>query len=337
MDFKFSSFSVLTVFICLSIIGASLIPQLSIQLTPSKELPSININYRWQDASAKVMEQEVTSKLEGVFNTVKGIKSLNSRSDKGWENIAIEFKKNSNMDALRFELANLIRQTYSELPDRVSYPNLSLSAANENKSPILSYSINANKSPYFIKKYTENHILSKLSSTKGVNQVNVYGAVPFEWIIEYNSDMLQQLNISVDNIQTAVNTHLNEKELGNGVFKVKNEAYDHEIVLNLSYEPNIDIDWNKIPIKNTGSRIVYLGNIATVSYKEADVTSYYKIIPVVQTIISTIFGLIPFVWNGQNEAFWFSFAAGSIGGLVFSFIGIFFYLPLFILKKTLKL
>ena len=56
----------------------------------------------------------------------------------------------------------------------------------------------------------------------------------------------------------------------------------------------------------------------------------YKIIPITLTIVSTIVGLIPFVWNGQNEAFWFSFAVGSIGGLIFSLIGIFFYLPLFL-------
>ncbi|MNX84416.1 Swarming motility protein SwrC [compost metagenome] len=59
----------------------------------------------------------------------------------------------------------------------------------------------------------------------------------------------------------------------------------------------------------------------------------YKIIPVMLTIISTIAGLIPFILNGQNEAFWFSFAVGSIGGLLFSLIGIFIYLPILIVKQ----
>ncbi|QTD38539.1 efflux RND transporter permease subunit [Polaribacter batillariae] len=62
----------------------------------------------------------------------------------------------------------------------------------------------------------------------------------------------------------------------------------------------------------------------------------YKIIPVILTIVSTIVGLIPFVWHGQKEAFWFSFAVGSIGGLIFSLIGIYFYLPMFSLKNKLK-
>ncbi|GAA3557839.1 hypothetical protein GCM10022395_06400 [Snuella lapsa] len=59
----------------------------------------------------------------------------------------------------------------------------------------------------------------------------------------------------------------------------------------------------------------------------------YKIIPVILTIVSTVVGLVPFVWHGQNEAFWFSFAVGAIGGLVFSLTGIYFYLPLFSIKK----
>lgn len=277
MKLKISSFSILTVFICLSIIGASLIPLLSIQLTPSKNLPSINVSYRWQDASAKVIEQEVTAKLEGVFNTVKGIKNISSTSNKGRGNIFIKFKSNTNIDAIRFELANLIRQSYSELPDGVTYPNLSLSTPNENKSPILSYSINAHESPHYIKKYAEQYILPKLSIIKGVNKVAINGATPFEWVIEYNTNKLIQLKLSVNDIQNAINVYLNEQELGNGVFKVTNEIYVQEITLNLAYKPKTEINWYKIPVKKIGDRIIYLENIATVTYKEADVSAYYRI------------------------------------------------------------
>lgn len=277
MKLKFSSFSILTVFICLSIIGASLIPLLSVQLTPSKTKSTININFSWRDASAKVIEQEVTAKLEGVFNTIKGVKSISSTSDKGRANIAITFKSKTNLDAVRFELANLIRQSYPQLPDGVSYPNLSLSAPNENKSPILSYSINANESPYYIKKYAEQHILPKLSTIKGVNKVNVYGAAPFEWVIVYDANALYQLKLSVNDIQSAINTHLNTQELGNGIFKTTNSAIDQTIALNLFYKPATEIDWNTIPIKKIANRVIYLGQIAKVRYKEADVNSYYRI------------------------------------------------------------
>jgi hypothetical protein len=37
-----------------------------------------------------------------------------------------------------------------------------------------------------------------------------------------------------------------------------------------------------------------------------------------------------FVMGGQCEVFWFSFAVGAMGGLIFSLIGLVFYLPLFL-------
>ncbi|MGM0635118.1 MAG: efflux RND transporter permease subunit [Bacteroidota bacterium] len=60
---------------------------------------------------------------------------------------------------------------------------------------------------------------------------------------------------------------------------------------------------------------------------------YLKIFPILLTIISTILGFIPFVINGQNEVFWFALGVGTIGGLLFSLLAIFIYLPIFTLKK----
>ena len=54
-----------------------------------------------------------------------------------------------------------------------------------------------------------------------------------------------------------------------------------------------------------------------------------KIIPIFLTIISTIVGLTPFLAAGKNERFWFPLAACTIGGLIFSLIGLIGYLPLF--------
>jgi multidrug efflux pump subunit AcrB len=53
------------------------------------------------------------------------------------------------------------------------------------------------------------------------------------------------------------------------------------------------------------------------------------------TILSTVLGLVPFIWGGQKEVFWFAFVVGASGGLIFSLVAILFYLPLFLkLKKV---
>jgi multidrug efflux pump subunit AcrB len=55
-----------------------------------------------------------------------------------------------------------------------------------------------------------------------------------------------------------------------------------------------------------------------------------KILPVIYTVLSTIFGLIPFIWGGQHQVFWFAFAAGTIGGLMFSVLALIVFQPVFL-------
>jgi multidrug efflux pump subunit AcrB len=61
-----------------------------------------------------------------------------------------------------------------------------------------------------------------------------------------------------------------------------------------------------------------------------------KIMPIFLTVVSTVLGFIPFMLGPEKEAFWFPLAAGTIGGLLMSLAGIFFYLPIFVLRKKEK-
>jgi multidrug efflux pump subunit AcrB len=62
-----------------------------------------------------------------------------------------------------------------------------------------------------------------------------------------------------------------------------------------------------------------------------------KIFPILLTIFSTMLGLLPFLAGGQKEVFWPALAAGTIGGLVFSLIGIIVYLPVVLIKRRLNM
>ena len=69
-------------------------------------------------------------------------------------------------------------------------------------------------------------------------------------------------------------------------------------------------------------------------WRKAYIKAYsHKIIPVVLTIASTIMGLVPFFIDGTDEPFWFSFATGVTGGLLFSLPAIIFVMPVFVDRK----
>ena len=56
----------------------------------------------------------------------------------------------------------------------------------------------------------------------------------------------------------------------------------------------------------------------------------HKIVPILLTIISTVLGLIPFLFDGKSEVFWFAFAVGTMGGLLFSIIALVFFMPVWL-------
>lgn len=62
--------------------------------------------------------------------------------------------------------------------------------------------------------------------------------------------------------------------------------------------------------------------------------SYGRARTVLLTAMSTIAGLLPFLWEGQQEIFWYSFAVGAIGGLALSLPAVWWILPILLWKHT---
>ena len=103
----------------LAVIGVAMLPMLNVQYTPSPVERKIDVSFTWPDASARLIEQSVTSRIEGALS---GSESVSSRSSKGSGRVTIRFRKGTEMAAARFEVASAIRNLYPKLPEEVSYP-----------------------------------------------------------------------------------------------------------------------------------------------------------------------------------------------------------------------
>jgi len=139
-----SPFTVVVVAICLSIIGLALLPLLPLKLSPSEKMQSITVSYSMRNATSKIVESEVTSRLEALFARVKGIEEISSTSGNGYGNVRMQFDKHTDIDAVRFEIATMIRQAWTELPDGVSFPSIAINSSDdEAQRPFLIYTINS--------------------------------------------------------------------------------------------------------------------------------------------------------------------------------------------------
>ncbi|MBN1789089.1 MAG: efflux RND transporter permease subunit [Bacteroidales bacterium] len=273
---KLSAFSVLIWSVVLMLVGLGLVPLLNVQLSPSRSEPAIHVTYYWPDASARIIEQEVTSKLEGVFSAVKGLKDISSISSKGSGTIDLTFKKNASLDAVRFEVATLIRRVYKELPKQVTYPQLSVGSGGRRRTAVLTYTLNASASPFFIQQYAENNLVPKLSAIRGVNEVAVYGATLFEWAITYDPVKLHTLGIDVNNLASAINTFFRRDIAGVGE-DWQEVTGVNEIRVVLQNSGSTEREWQDIPVTAANGRIIHLGDVATVRYREQQPSNYYRI------------------------------------------------------------
>ncbi|WP_290396549.1 efflux RND transporter permease subunit, partial [uncultured Bacteroides sp.] len=139
-----SSFTLIVAFVCLALVGVALIPLLPVKLNPSRSLPGFTVGFSMPGTSSRVVEMEVTSKLESMLARIRGVKNLNSTSGNGFGRITVELDKHADVDAVRFEASTIIRQTWSQLPDGVSYPTIRMKVPDENASrPFLSFTLNA--------------------------------------------------------------------------------------------------------------------------------------------------------------------------------------------------
>jgi multidrug efflux pump subunit AcrB len=264
---RIPSFSVILIFVVLSVVGAGVIPLLNVQYTPSEKQKSLDIKFSWTGASARVVEAEVTSRLEGVAATVSGVQSINSVSYKERGIITITLKPKSNPEAVRYEIASLIRRIYSKLPPAVSYPELSASTTGENISPVLIYTVNAGMPSNKISEYLKEKVLKDITLIAGVDRYEISG-VPQEIMeVAYSAEKLRIYNISPEEISSALANFTGRREI---------VGIKEGLTILLSSDSGED-EINSVPVKNSGGRIIRLKDLAQVEVKQNDPTFYYRI------------------------------------------------------------
>ena len=274
----FSPFTLIVAFVCLSLVGLALLPLLPVKLSPSRTLPGLTVSFTMPGNSSRVIEAEVTSRLEAMLTRVKGVKNVHSTSDNGSGSITLEMDKHADMDATRFEVSTIIRQTWSQLPEGVSYPQIYASRSNSNADrPFMTYTLNAPATPILIQRYAEEHIKPALGQLKGVYKVELTGAMPMEWRLEYDNVQLTNLGVTMNDIQAAIAGHYEKEFLG--ICSIEKGAGGREWIRLVRTATGKETEFHPedIRLKTKDGTMVGLEKLIKVMHIEAEPTSYYRI------------------------------------------------------------
>lgn len=276
---RISNFSVLLTACILLIIGVALTPLIDVGSKPRpRQGRDLWISYGWSGASAKVIEQNVTAPIEGMMVAVRGVESVESESRFGSGWVKVTLKPDVRVFAVRFEIASLLRQLRSRLPDGVSTPTLSggdivdnTRRQKEETVHLLSYNISSRLNSAQLQDYVQKHVQPVLQRNEDVKWVNVSGGVGRYLEVTYDPLLLQACGLSSSDIDNGLRSFIGRNEI------VGDVLHDSaRVTLRLATE-TFNRPLEQMPIKSRDGHITYMGDLAHYEYKNYDPSSYYRI------------------------------------------------------------
>ena len=269
---KSHSFSIILIMVVLMLVGAIVLytGQLTVQFNPVRENLSLSV-YFWGPGSARVVETEVTSLIEGALNTVDGVSSINATTREGGGNVTLTFKKGTNMETTRFDVATRLRQIRNKLPEGAGTDlSGSVGGGGRSSETLLIYTINADMPAIEIVRYVEKHMVPKLSKIEGVESVRTSGAKAFEWVLTFDPNSLRAVGMTPANLSNAMSRYYQNSIVGTQVLE------DRLMLVKLKTR-DLTGELEKIPIGMVNGRMYYMGDFATVQYREQIPNSYNRI------------------------------------------------------------
>ena len=245
--------------------------KLNVQYNPRQENLSLYISFSG-NGSARVLETEVASVIEGAMNTLDGVSSISTNTNNGGGGISLTFKKGTNMETARFDVATRLRQIRSKLPEGTPQPWLSGSTGGGGRESeqILRYTINADMPAIEIVRYAEEHLVTPLARIEGVESVSTSGAKDFEWVLTFDPNSLRAVGMGPGNLSEAMNRYYQNSIVGTQVME------DRLMLVRLKTR-DLTGELEKIPVGMVNGRMYYMGDFATVQYQEQTPGSYNRI------------------------------------------------------------
>lgn len=200
--------------IVIVLIGTIALFNLPIALYPDITPPQISVSATYPGASAEVIAKTVGIPLEDEINGVEDMLYMSSTSEDSAYNLAVTFKTGVDPDMAQVKVQNRIQQATSKLPDEVTRQGITVTRASSNiLGFFVFYSPNETYREQQIADYVFNNIERPLSRISGVGSVDVYSSqlAIRAWL---NSDKMAALNITVDDVYSAISGQNYQPSLG---------------------------------------------------------------------------------------------------------------------------
>ena len=199
--------------IILCVVGFASFQALTVRELPSVDPPVVSVSTSYRGASAEVIEERVTELIERQVSGIEGIDRVYSASRDGSSRISISFKLDRDLDAAANDVRDAVSRVTAQLPEQADPPQIFKATADSSPIMFLTFT-SQTMNRLQMSDYAQRFLVERLSTVPGVASVGVGGAQFYAMRIWLNPDAMAARGITVEDVETALNTQNAELPAG---------------------------------------------------------------------------------------------------------------------------
>lgn len=259
----------------MTLAGAIALFSMPISLYPPITPPEVVVSAVYPGANAEVLSKTVAIPVEEVVNGVENMLYMSSTSnDSGSYQLTVTFAVGTDPDLAQVKVQNRVQQAMPLLPQEVQRQGVNVKRRSSDMLGfVIATSPNQTHDTLFMANFVENIIKGELSRVPGVGEVQVFAA-KLSMRVWLDPDKITSLNLSVDEIISAINSQNYQPSLGS-VGGMPDDS-KQKMVYSIQTQGRLNEveDFKNIIIRtNENGGLLRLKDVAKVEVGEEDYTS----------------------------------------------------------------
>ena len=242
---------------------------------PVRELPEgiqppvVQVQTDYKSASAEIIDEEITQKLEDVIGGAEGIKNIDSTSLNGRSRINIEFNTDIDIDNAANDIRERVSRVVDNLPSESSPPQILKRAAGFTTTMWLGLS-----SPTWndldLGDYAERYLVDVFSSVPNVGRILVGGLRELSVRVWVDPIKLAANDLTIQEVEGALRNE--NVDLPAGTL----EADNRDLTLNIDKSYTNIETIKSLPIKKVKNKVILLSDVANVEFGPVSEKTLFK-------------------------------------------------------------
>ena len=238
----------------LVLFGLVALDRLPVRELPDIDPPIVTVNTVYPGANSRVVETEVTERLEEVINGVEGIKTMESTSREELSTVTIEFSLQRDIDLAAQDVRDRVSRVRGALPDDVDDPIVA--KQDSDARPMMWVAIYSERySTQQLTQIGDDYLKDPLQTVPGVSSVIFGGEKRFAMRIRLDSKRMAAHGVTVIDVEEALREQ--NVELPSG----RIENLSRELIIETLGELKTAEEFSRLIVRKEGDRFIRIGDI----------------------------------------------------------------------------